>query len=227
MAARDARRPRKPAPAVSGALAPSSRIDGRRLSHAANAAIRRIAVRHVEAGEPPSAVIARFGLARTSIYPWLRAYRAGGQAALARRRHRGRIPRVTAAQAEQVRGWILSRTPENHGLRGTLWTRATVARLVEANFGVRMGAMGAGRLLDRLGIRPGSARDSIEEAAFGDGPVTVYAVDGRGSFLCAVAGRSARRRSLEALVAGLVRAAGGGNVRIVCISETPRSVRAV
>lgn len=49
------------------------KIDGRTLTHQASAAIRRMAVRRVQEGEQPSAVIRAYGLCRTSIYKWLRA----------------------------------------------------------------------------------------------------------------------------------------------------------
>jgi len=48
-------------------------IDGRALSHETSETIRMMAVRRVREGERPSAVIASYGLCRTTIYHWLRA----------------------------------------------------------------------------------------------------------------------------------------------------------
>jgi transposase len=181
----------------------AARIDGRRLSHEASAAVRRLAVQRVARGERPSAVIARYGMCRTTIYRWLRAARAGGLGALRMRRHPGYPPRVDPQRAAVVRDALLAGGPAEHGLPGALWTRRTVAALVERRTGVRLGPLAAGRLVRRIGLDPFWA-----SAAAPDESAIVVATDGRGSFLCARVPGSGTAESVRRTTSDLQRRAG-------------------
>lgn len=130
------------------------RIDGRTLSHETSETIRRLAVRRVKEGEPPSSVIRSYGLCRTTIYKWLRAARRGGEGALKARKHPGRKSTLTARQKLQVRGWINGKDPRQYGFDFGLWTRQIVAALIEQKFGVHIGVTAVGRLLAELDITP-------------------------------------------------------------------------
>lgn len=130
------------------------RIDGRTLSHETSETIRRLAVRRVKEGEPPSSVIRSYGLCRTTIYKWLRAARRGGERALKARKHPGRKSTLTARQKLQVRGWINGKDPRQYGFDFGLWTRQIVAALIEQKFGVHIGVTAVGRLLAELDITP-------------------------------------------------------------------------
>jgi len=178
-------------------------VDGRGLHHAAGAAIRRMAVERVARGERPSDVMRRFGLCRTTIYRWLRAAERGGPSALEPRPHRGRAPRIAAGDAARVRGALLGTSPRDHGLEGALWTRRTVSRLVERKLGVRLHPVTASRLLARAGLRADGPALSASEAAAAATPALVFAVDGRGAFLCArlepTAPPESRRETVRAL----------------------------
>ena len=73
--------------------------DGRKLDHKSLETLRLIAVRRVvEDGEQPSEVMRSLGLCRTSIYPWLRAHRKKGPAALLLRKS-GRTIRSTPSSS--------------------------------------------------------------------------------------------------------------------------------
>ena len=130
------------------------RIDGRTLSHDTSETIRHLAVRRVKEGEPPSSVIASYGLCRTTIYKWLRAEKRGGAKALKARRHLGPAPALSASQKLQVRRWINGKDPRQYGFDFGLWTRQIVAALIEQRFGVRLGVTAVGRLLAQLDITP-------------------------------------------------------------------------
>ena len=82
------------------------KIDGRTLSHVASETIRQMAVKRVLEGESPSAVMKSYGLCRTTIYPWLRAHKKGGEEALKLRPATGRPRILSAGQQNQVRRWI-------------------------------------------------------------------------------------------------------------------------
>jgi len=129
-------------------------IDGRTLPHATLETMRIMAVRRVREGERPSAVMASLGLCRTTIYPWLRAARHGGEVALQSRPATGRPPRLTARQKRQVRRWICGKDPRQWGFDFGLWTRRIVAQLIEEKFAVPLGLTAVGRPLAELDITP-------------------------------------------------------------------------
>jgi transposase len=158
---------------------PVRRIDGRGLSHGTSQVIRHLAVAAVRRGEAPSRVMARFGFCRTTIYRWMNAVAKGGEAALDRRPHPGRAPRVGTVDAEAVRGAIVGHAPGDLGLGGRMWTRAAVAELVRRRMKIWIGPMGAGRLLRRVGLNPVAVRSEADP-----GRALLFAVDGRRSFLC-------------------------------------------
>lgn len=132
-----------------------TKIDGRTLDHKTSEHLRILAVRRVrEGGEAPSEVMRSLGLCRTTIYRWLRAYDARGEAALASRKASGPKPKLTEKQCEQVRRWIVGKDPRQYGFDFGLWTRKIVGELVEERFGLRLGVTAVGRLLARLQITP-------------------------------------------------------------------------
>jgi len=113
-----------------------------------------MAVRRVQEGEAPSVVMKHYGLCRTSIYGWLRAARAGGEAALTSRKHPGPTPKLTARQKQQVRTWICGKDPRQYGFDFGLWTRRILVALIERKLKKKLSITTVGRLLAELGITP-------------------------------------------------------------------------
>ena len=130
------------------------KIDGRTLSHETSETIRRMAVKRVREGETPSAVMKSYGLCRTTIYPWLRAHKEGGEGALYSRPATGRPPTLSVRQQRQVRRWICGKDPRQYGFDFGLWTRRIVAEMVEEEFDQRLSLTAVGRLLACLDITP-------------------------------------------------------------------------
>ena len=131
------------------------KVDGRTLDHKTLEHLRITAVRRVvEDGEAPGEVMRSMGLCRTSIYPWLRRYQDDGLAALAEKIARGREPKLTDRQQQQVKRWIVGKDPRQYGFDYGLWTRRIVQSLMERKFGIRLGWTAVGRLLARLEITP-------------------------------------------------------------------------
>lgn len=129
--------------------------DGRKLDHKTLETLRLLAVRRVtQDGEQPSEVMRSLGLCRTTIYPWLRAHRKKGLAALRMRKACGRRPRLSDQQCQQVRRWIVGKDPRQYGLSFGLWTRQIVAQLIAEKFGIDLKLTAVGRLLARLEITP-------------------------------------------------------------------------
>lgn len=129
-------------------------IDGRSLDHTTLEHLRRLAVRRVESGERPSEVIRSLGRYRTSIYQWMRAYRRGGDSALASRKAPGPTPKLTDSQKRQVRRWIVGQDPRQGGFDFGLWTRKVVQTMIGERFGVSLTLPSVGHLLTSLDITP-------------------------------------------------------------------------
>jgi transposase len=132
-----------------------AKIDGRTLDHKTLEHLRRIAVRRVtEDGERPSAVMDSLGLCRTTIYPWLREFKAHGLAALAESIATGPEPLLNEKQRQQVRRWIIGKDPRQHGFDFGLWTRRIVQSLIQERMGTSLCLSSVGKLLASLDITP-------------------------------------------------------------------------
>ncbi len=130
------------------------KIDGRTLPHQTLETLRLLAIRRVQAGEQPSAVMESYGFCRTTIYRWLRAAQRGGEATIRSRKGTGRPPELTPRQKEQVRHWINGKDPRQYGFDFGLWTRQIVRELLAQRVGKALGLTSVGRLLAALEITP-------------------------------------------------------------------------
>ena len=130
-------------------------IDGRTLEHNTLEHIRIQAVRRVvEEGESPRTVMQSFVLCRTTIYPWLRDFKEQGWEALAESISEGPTPKLTEAQQQRVKRWILGKDPRQYGFDFGLWTRRIVQQLILEKLKVELGLTSVGKLLARLNIAP-------------------------------------------------------------------------
>lgn len=129
--------------------------DGRKLDHKTLEAIRLMAMERLGEGEAASAVMASFGLCRTTIYKWQHKVRQGqGLKALVSRQATGRPRSLTAAQESRVFRWINGKDPRQYGFDFGLWTRRVVGQLIEDKFGIGLSLASVGGLLARLGLTP-------------------------------------------------------------------------
>ncbi|MGE3289376.1 MAG: helix-turn-helix domain-containing protein [Pseudonocardia sp.] len=129
--------------------------DARGLSCEELAQLRRSAVHAVESGGLQKDVAVEFGVSRKSVGEWVRAYRARGEESF-RAEPRGRRPGVqlalAASQQQQVLRCLVTGPPDQLGLPARLWTRRSVAELVNREFGINLAASTVGRYLHRWGI---------------------------------------------------------------------------
>lgn len=98
-----------------------------------------------------------FEVRRQTINGWMKAWRDGGEAALASRL-RGRRSedqaKLKAHQAETIRKLIVGKCPEQLELPFCLWTREAVRDLIEKRFGIRLAIRTVGDYLKRWGYTP-------------------------------------------------------------------------
>jgi transposase len=115
--------------------------------------LRRIAVRAVEEkGHSPEVIAEIFGIGRSSVYDWLRRYRAAGEAALDTRSAPGAPRTITAGLRWWLRKTVLRSTPVDHGYDTVLWTRKILVELLEKRFGVRVAESTVGLHLRALDL---------------------------------------------------------------------------
>jgi transposase len=130
--------------------------DARLLSPVAQEDLRRRVVRAVEEQSMSQAEAVRtFGVSRTSVYHWCKAYRDGGSSALkSRPRGRPRRCRLAGHQAATTVRIIEDRCPDQLKLPFTLWTRDAVRELIADRFGIELSVWTVGRLLRKWGFTP-------------------------------------------------------------------------
>jgi len=129
-------------------------IDNRSLDHKTLEHMRLLAVARVAAGEKPSAVAKSLGIYRTSIYKWLRVQKKEGLEGLKSTTARGPTPKLTPAQKNLVRRWIVGKDPRQYGFDFGLWTRSIVAQMIQDKFAVALTLPSIGHLLTSLDITP-------------------------------------------------------------------------
>jgi transposase len=130
--------------------------DARRLSPQAQEDLRRRVVSAiVRQGMTQAEAQRAFGVGRTTIYNWLKTYRARGSAALrSRKRGRPRGSRLAGHEAATVVRMITDRCPDQLKLPFMLWTREAVQHLIARRFRIDVSVWTVGRYLKRWGFTP-------------------------------------------------------------------------
>ena len=131
--------------------------DTRSLPGAAQAALRKRAVRAVLDGMTQAEAARVFGVHPNAVNRWIKRYREGGWDSLSERR-RGRRAGEQAAlserQQQEVITLVRETTRDELGLAGFLWTRDAVAELIAQRYGLWLARTTAGRYLRGWGFSP-------------------------------------------------------------------------
>jgi transposase len=97
------------------------------------------------------------GVHRQTVNTWVRRHRERGEEGVldgrrvSPRRGKGRL---TAEEADKVRGWIVGGTPDQLDLPLALWTSRAVRELIERRFAKRLGLTAVQAYLRRWGLTP-------------------------------------------------------------------------
>src|SRR5436305_5418469 len=114
--------------------------DFRKLDATAQAELRRVAVRMVQAGRTRVEAAEAVGVNRRFVGEWVAAVEQSGEAARVGGR-RGRRPgeqkALSPAQERKIKRLIIRKCPDELGLPFALWTREAVGMLIERTTGVR------------------------------------------------------------------------------------------
>ena len=130
--------------------------DARKLSPSGQEDLRRRVIHAIVDQSMSQTEAARtFQVGRTSVHNWLKAYRAGGDAALkAKKRGPKKSSRLKGHQAATIVRMIEDRYPEQLHLPFALWTREAVGTLIRERFGIALSVWTVGRYLRRWGFTP-------------------------------------------------------------------------
>ena len=126
----------------------------RKLPRSAVEAIRKQVVRAVVVqGMSQKDAAQTFGVTRESVCHWMKAYRLGGEKALANKplgRPKGQ--RVSEAQAAGIRKSVIGHCPDQLRVPGFLWTRELVGAMIERRHGVVLSRWTVGRYMKSWGL---------------------------------------------------------------------------
>jgi transposase len=111
---------------------------------------RRVAARMFALGHGNLEVAAACGASLSGVKAWKRAWREGGEAALAARPHPGPDPRLSLEDLERLERILLAGA-RKAGFDSDLWTCARVAELIQHRFGVSYHPDHVSRILHKLG----------------------------------------------------------------------------
>lgn len=130
--------------------------DCRKLSPSAQQALRHRVVHAItKEGMFQTEACRIFGVGRTSIHNWIKAYRKGGDAALkAQKRGPKHHSRLVGHQSATIVRLITDRCPDQLKLPFALWTREAVGELIETRYGISVSVWTVGRYLKRWGFTP-------------------------------------------------------------------------
>lgn len=126
-----------------------TKTDARKLDGATQAHLRKMAVQAVVGGMTQTAAAHTFGVSLRAVSDWMKRSREGGLRSL-RPGKRGRRPgsgRLDHRQAVSIRKLIIERMPDQLALPFYLWTRESVAQLIERGYGIKVSAWTIGRYL--------------------------------------------------------------------------------
>ena len=131
--------------------------DARTLAPAAQAHLRRLAVKAVRAGLRQTAAAKTYGVSVRAVNKWVAIDKVGGLRALKpkrRGRRLGQGGRLCVAQAQRIRSLIVGKMPDQLKLAFYLWTRTAVACLIAREYGLTVSLTTVGRYLRAWGMSP-------------------------------------------------------------------------
>jgi transposase len=130
--------------------------DARKLSAAAQGDLRRRVVRAiVDGGMSKAQAVRTFGVSKTAVFNWMKAYRKRGSPGLAARpQGRPKRSRLKGHQAASTVRIITDNCPDQLKRSFALWRRDAVAELIEERWGIRLSVWTIGRYLKRWGFTP-------------------------------------------------------------------------
>lgn len=131
--------------------------DARTLAPAAQAHLRRLAVKAVRAGLKQTVAATTYGVSLRAVNKWMAIDKVSGLRALTlkrRGRRLGQGGRLRVAHAQRIRSLIVGKLPNQLKLPFYLWTRAAVVSLIAREYRIAVSLTTVGRYLRAWGMSP-------------------------------------------------------------------------
>ena len=131
--------------------------DARTLAPAAQAHLRRLAVKAVRAGLKQTVAAKTYGVSLRAVNKWMAIDKVGGLRALRPKRRGRRLGhggRLRVAHAQRIRSLIVGKLPNQLKLPFYLWTRAAVVSLIAREYRIAVSLTTVGRYLRAWGMSP-------------------------------------------------------------------------
>jgi len=130
--------------------------DARKLQPVVQEELRRRVVGAIQGGIKQIEAAQVFGVARKTIWQWLKRYAASGDSGLAaqKRGPKGGGGKLKGWQAAAICNLVRDHHPEQLKLPFVLWTSEAVQRLITNRFGVKLSARSVRRYLQGWGFTP-------------------------------------------------------------------------
>jgi transposase len=140
-----------------------TKTDCRKLDQTTQAHLRKMVVQAVRGGMTRVEAARTYGVSVRAIGNWMKSAREGGLRALkpGKRGRRAGSGHLTHRQAARIRKQIIERMPDQLALPFYLWTRESVAQLIEREHGIKVSKWTAGRYLKAWGM---SAQKPVRRA---------------------------------------------------------------
>ena len=110
-------------------------------------------IRLAHRGRPHRDIAADLGITPRTVQRWLNAYLDRGLVGLRPRKAKGRVPKVPAEMADEVRRWVIQ-GPAKQGLDRANWTHAELGDHLRKTRGISASRSAMQRFCRKLGIRP-------------------------------------------------------------------------
>ncbi|MGF6292590.1 IS630 family transposase [Paraburkholderia youngii] len=136
------------------------KTDARKLDQSTQAHLRKMVVQAVRDGMTQVEAARTYRVSLRAISRWMKTAREGGLRAL-RSGKRGRRPGSGHLTAVRIRKLIIERMPDQLSMPFYLWTRESVAQLIERQYGITVSKWTAGRYLKAWGM---SAQKPVRRA---------------------------------------------------------------
>jgi transposase len=132
------------------------KTDTRKLAPSTQEELRRKAITAINDGMTQTKAAEVFGVAPKTIWAWLKAFREGGEKALAARKRGPKTERATlqGKQATDICKMIRDKDPEQLKLPCVLWTADAVRQLIQRQFKIRVSERTVRRYLAKWGFTP-------------------------------------------------------------------------
>lgn len=133
------------------------KIDGRKMTLAAQEELRRVVVRMKKKGATLKEIHTTTGMSYSSISTVCRIYKEEGMNGLKnkkRGRRQGDLRHLTPEQEDMIKNKVIEKRPEQMKLNFALWTRDAVRQLIKRETGIDMPIRTVGEYLKRWGFTP-------------------------------------------------------------------------